>query len=155
MENSSICGSTPFQTTYSDERYSHNILKISESLFSVSSNPGLSTSTTQRCLSLFFSFTRNRLDIWMSSVHDCKVVPTRRSDLLATFTNYKSSTLNISALHAQRKKYRCFSRTGWAHNPCSNRYISDVRPSGCGETETHKMTTSSSASLVAIRNRND
>lgn len=55
--------------------------KISVSLFVVSSNPGVSMSTTRLPSSV------NSFASWTSGVHDCKDDPTCRFDPLARFTN--------------------------------------------------------------------
>jgi len=60
--------------------------KISVSLLVVSSNPGVSMSTTRLPSSV------NSFASWTSGVHDSKSIPTRKFERLARLMNYIAST---------------------------------------------------------------
>ena len=81
--------------TYAVAKKAAIISKISESLFVVSSNPGVSMRVTllPSRVNLSASLT--------SAVHDSKPIPTRRLELLARLMNWRrpDELLNVIAKH--------------------------------------------------------
>jgi hypothetical protein len=76
-----ICGKGICAGAYDVARKVAMFLKMSVSLFVVSSNPGVSMSTTRLPSSV------NSFASWTSGVHDSKAAPTCKFDLLARFIN--------------------------------------------------------------------